>query len=222
MLDFFIVLKYLALAYGVYFLVKMTRDAVINISFISFVWKRVRSKMIAEAFGVLFLVASSFVLLSLFVPITRLGWMNFFIAEGGNIILTPIAGLTETHTDFVRYVPVALLIVLLFIAPFFVQVEEEMFRHGHTSKGGMILWSVIFGLAHLVLGIPLAAGISLIILGLFLGYKYRKAYWETVPFCGEELNIAYSRAIATSIVYHTLFDSMLFVILLAKVVYSLI
>jgi hypothetical protein len=177
--------------------------------------------MVAEVLGVLFLVASSFVILSLFVPITRIGWMNFFATEGGNIILTPIAGLVKTNIDFVRYLPAVLLVILLFIAPFFVQIEEEMFRHGHTSKCGVIIWSVFFGLAHLVLGIPVAAGVSLIILGLFLGYKYRKAYWETVLVCGEELNLAYSRAIATSITYHTLFDSIIFVILLGVVIYSL-
>jgi hypothetical protein len=222
MIDPFMVLKYLALAYGVYFLVKMIYDAFCDISFISLVWKRVRPKMVAETLGVLFLVASSFVLLSLFVPITRLGWMNFFTAEGGNIILTPIAGLAETKYDFTRYIPVMLLCILLFVVPFFVKIEEEMFRHGHTSRSGVGLWSAIFGLAHLVLGIPIAAGFSLIILGLFLGYKYQKAYWETIPVCGEEVNLAYARAIMTSITYHTLFDSILFIILLAGVIYTLV
>ena len=222
MTDIFVILKYLALAYAFYFLVRMIYDAFTDISFISFVWKRVRPKMVAEAFGVLILVASSFVLLSLLVPFMRLGWMNFFTAEGGNIILTPIADLTQTNHDFLRYAPVGLLLVLLFIVPFFVKIEEEIFRYGHTTSGAVVWWSVIFGLAHLILGIPIAAGVSLIILGLFLGYKYRKAYLETIPFCEGDLLPAHMRAIAVSITYHAIFDSMLFVILLISVIYSLL
>jgi len=151
----------------------------------------------------------------------RIGWMNLFSADGGNVILAPFTELADRH-DIIRFAPALLLVVLTFLAPFIVKVEEEMFRYGHTEWFAVSRQSVKFGLVHLVLGIPLAAPVALIILGFFLGYTYRKAYQETLPFCGDDLNMAHARAIATSITYHTVFDCMLFVLLFIGLVISYI
>ncbi|MFA5831380.1 MAG: hypothetical protein WC878_06120 [Candidatus Paceibacterota bacterium] len=221
MTDPFFYIKGIALAYVLFFIVRMARDAFADISFISFIWKSVRPKMCAEAFGVLVLVVGTIILLMMFVPFMRIGWMNLFTAEGGNIMMAPLADLAERH-DFVRFAPALLLVALIFLAPFFVKVEEEIFRYGHTEWKAISLQSAKFGLVHLALGIPLAAPVSLIILGFFLGYKYRKAYRETLPVCGDDLNMAHMRGLATSITYHTVFDCMLFVILLAGLVVSFI
>lgn len=221
MTDPLFYLKIFAVAYVLYFMVSMTRDAFADLSFISFIWKRVRPKMCFEVFGILFLVTSTMILLLMFVPFMRIGWMNLFFAEGGNFILKPFTDLSDSPQYFFRFIPLIFLAALLFLAPFIVKVEEELFRYGHTGWGSVSLQSVKFGLVHLVLGIPLAAPLALIILGFFLGYKYRKAYLETLPYCGEDLNMAHSRAIATSIAYHTVFDCMLFVFLFAGLAVSL-
>jgi len=221
MTDPFFYIKGIALAYALFFIVRMARDACADISFISFIWKNTCPKMYAEMLGILILVISTMFLLLTFVPFMRFGWMNFFAAEGGNIMLTSFTNLAERH-DFVRFAPALLLASLIFLAPFFVKVEEEIFRYGHTEWKAISRQSVKFGLVHLALGIPLAAPVSLIILGFFLGHKYRKAYRETLPVCGEDLNMAHMRALATSITYHTIFDCLLLVILLAGLVTSFV
>ncbi|MCX6739377.1 MAG: hypothetical protein NT098_05025 [Candidatus Parcubacteria bacterium] len=220
MSDTVFYLKGIALAYALYFIVSMAREAFANISFVPFIWKRVHPKMVVEVFGILILVVGIMILLMMFVPFMRIGWMNFFAHEGGNIILKPFTDLAESSDYLIRCIPVILLAVLIFLAPFIVKVEEEIFRYGHTEWGAVSRQSVKFGLIHLVLGIPLAAPVALTFLGFFLGYKYRKAYLETLQYCGEDLNMAHSRAIATSIVYHTVFDCILFVFLLVGLIVS--
>ncbi len=213
-------LKGIALAYVLYFIVGMAREAFANISFVPFIWKRTNPKMFAETFGILVLVTGTMFLLLAFIPFMRIGWMNFFSPDGGNIILKPFTDLAESSDYLIRCIPVVLLAVLIFLAPFIVKVEEEIFRYGHTEWRAVSRQSVKFGLIHLILGIPIAAPLALIILGFFLGYKYRKAYRETLPYCGEDFNMAHSRAIATSIAYHTIFDCMLFVLLLVGLIVS--
>lgn len=218
-MDAFVFLKYFALAYLLFFLSRMLYEAFANLAFIPFVWKRARPVMYAEAFGMVVFVFATIFFLMVFVPYMDIGWMNLFSADGGNIILTPIADMAKTGVGLVRYAPIALLAVLCFIAPFIAKTEEVFFRYGHTEWGAIVRQSIKFGMIHLVIGIPIAAGVALSFLGLFLGYKYRKIYLAGLPFCGEETHLSHAKALAECITYHTIFDTALFAILIAGLVF---
>ena len=64
-------------------------------------------------------------------------------------------------------------VVLLAVAmPQLVAGEERLFRAGTRSWAQAVGRSVVFGLAHLVSGVPIAAGLALSIAGLWFTRQY--------------------------------------------------
>ncbi len=81
----------------------------------------------------------------------------------GNIILEPLA---------YRWLVVPFLLLLLFVLPSLAAAEERLFRQGTRSWRQGIVRSLIFGLAHWPMGIPLGAALALSIGGLWFTYQY--------------------------------------------------
>src|SRR5581483_1968633 len=81
----------------------------------------------------------------------------------GNIILEPLA---------YRWLAVPFLLLLLFVLPSLAAAEERLFRQGTRGWRQGLVRSLIFGLAHWPMGIPLGAALALSIGGLWFTYQY--------------------------------------------------
>lgn len=184
-----------------------------NINFILSVWKRFRFHMLFETIGIVFLVLLTYILLVSFLPFLSWGWSQLFIEGGGNIYIAPVAAVSEHSSHwFMKALPFLFLGGLLVFVPFFAKAEEKWFRYECEKWREIIPQSIKFGLVHLIVGVPIATGIALIILGLYFGYKYKKAFDKNIK------NMNYSEAseeaLMASTVYHSFYNSFLVLILL--------
>jgi membrane protease YdiL (CAAX protease family) len=81
--------------------------------------------------------------------------------------------LSLAGTD-IRYWGILICILLLIQLPALVRFEEEKYRKGTRNWADGSLRSLAFGLTHMLVGVPLAAGLALTLAGLFLTYMYFK------------------------------------------------
>lgn len=106
-----------------------------------------------------------------FVPISRWSLFAIFRGKGGRI-----SDEAATNVNLmpmrVRYLGLVFGVALLIQIPYFAEIEEFMFRDGRHGWGPSILWSILFGFAHCMVGVPLWAGAGLSVLGFFLAWKY--------------------------------------------------
>lgn len=117
-------------------------------------------------------------------PILSQGWASL-IGHQGNIILIPLTSGLEPGAMPVEGAPRGILsppptlisggILLLLAIPFIAEYEERFFRKGREAWPQLIGQAVIFGPLHIIAGIPVAAGLALILPGLWYGYRYRVA-----------------------------------------------
>jgi hypothetical protein len=121
------------------------------------------------------IIAAAFVLIQL--PVLSFGWWQ---AIGG--VGNPAIGLTDRDLGILNLVIPAFFLGLLVVAlPLLVAREEWVFRRGAEHRG---MWrnvsrSVVFGLAHAIIGIPLGAALALSIGGLYLTWCYLEGWRET-------------------------------------------
>jgi hypothetical protein len=97
--------------------------------------------------------------------------------EGWNIHLLPNLKLLGL------YLP-----ILAFCIPSLVTIEERIFRQGINTREEGILMSLIFGMVHCLSGVPIAAGLSISIAGLWFTHQY------------------FNGGIERAIVHHTAYD----------------
>lgn len=177
--------------------------------FILLVWKKFSFRMILEIIPVISFVAISSYFLYTRIPFLRWGWTslladkNFSINQAIFVVVSDNPGSLLGHI-----ILMFILIILLLVLPFAAKEEEEIFRKGHYKWRQIIPYSIAFGLSHLILGIPIAIGISLIGSGIFLAYKYKIAFerFDKKWIYGK----AEDEALIISITYHTLINSVLF------------
>jgi len=137
-------------------------------------------------------------------PILRWSWICLFKDKeesedgekemnGGNIWLFPAR---------VKYFGLFFILLFILNLPQFALAEEEWFREGIQNWREGILMSVLFGMIHCLVGVPLAIGLALIISGMWFTHQY---------FIG---------GIELSTLHHTSYNlivlSVLFLILLAE------
>lgn len=135
-------------------------------------------------FGIILVISSSLVLYE-YVPFLRWSWTQYFFDNSINIAFAP------THTGNAvldKIIGIPFILLLLIAIPKFAYGEEKVFREG-TLRHFSILWkSLIFGLIHCVVGIPLSAGFSLVIAGLLYAYIYRYSYIKSMKAKGFYVN----------------------------------
>lgn len=183
-----------------------------NYKFVWQIWKRFRIRMFFEVLGVLLLIFAVAIVLWIGVPGLKYGWLNPFFEGGGNILIRPIQEGSESTSVLVRLLVPLFFLAFMFVMPFLARIEENSFRKGHEEWSSILKQSVKFGLIHLVVGVPLAIGIALIILGFFLGYKYKRAFdrnRETFTYWQ-----AQDEAVMVSTVYHTIYNMVILIIVL--------
>ena len=124
---------------------------------------------------VVVIVATAWVLIQL--PVLSFGWWTMIGGEGN-----PVVGVTAKDYGIVSVVIPLLFIGLLIIGlPLLVAREEWVFRRGAEQRGTLanVGRSVLFGLAHAVVGIPIGAALALSIGGLYLTWCYLERWRET-------------------------------------------
>jgi hypothetical protein len=118
-------------------------------------------------------ITVSLTLLLLQVPGLGWGWTQL-IGGRGNIML----GLSEEPSALTRLIPFVILPLLVAAMPLIVKIEEELFRSGseHRSRGLRLAYATTFGLIHLSAGVPIAAALALVFVGLWFTNRYLSAY----------------------------------------------
>jgi hypothetical protein len=83
--------------------------------------------------------------------------------EGTNIHLIPAS---------VKYFGLVFLVIFAANLPEYARMEEVMFREGTISWEHGLLMSLLFGMVHCIVGVPLAAGLAISIVGIWLTHQY--------------------------------------------------
>jgi hypothetical protein len=147
---------------------------------------------------VLLIVPTAWVLIQL--PVLSFGWWTMIGGEGN-----PVVGVTDKDYGIVSVVIPLFFIGLLIVGlPLLVAREEWVFRRGAERRGSVdnVGRSVLFGLAHAVVGIPIGAALALSIGGLYLTWCYLEGWKETRSQSGALLestraHLAYNLTIIT-------------------------
>lgn len=165
--------------------------------------------MVVQCLGVFVVTVIVAAVLSM-IPGLRYGWFHLVYAGGGNVGLTPITALADASTAAVRVGAGLFLLVLLAALPILAHSEERVFRAGVLAWRAILQRSVLFGLMHCVVGVPLAAGIALTVPGVFLGYHYKRTYERLAAQRGwyAEAHAA-DEALLTSTAYHTMYNAII-------------
>ncbi|MFA6494450.1 MAG: hypothetical protein WCT49_05345 [Candidatus Paceibacterota bacterium] len=169
------------------------------------IWKRFRFRIFFKIIFILFCVGATYRALISISPIFGYGWINFFMKSAGNILVTPMMEGLASDNIIIRTAPLLFLFGFLISLPFMAKLEENVFRRGVHTWGKMTLNSICFGLMHLALGIPIGAGIALIIPGFFFAHKYRQTYLSLCSKASEKE--AKNKAVLVSTTYHTLMNT---------------
>jgi hypothetical protein len=147
---------------------------------------------------VVVIVSTAWVLIQL--PVLSFGWWSVIGGEGN-----PVVGVTEEDYGIVSVVLPLFFIGLLIVGmPLLVAREEWVFRRGAEARGTAtnVGRSLVFGLAHAVIGIPIGAALALSIGGLYLTWCYLEGWKETRTQTGALLestraHLAYNLTIIT-------------------------
>lgn len=147
---------------------------------------------------VLLIVPTAWVLIQL--PVLSFGWWTMIGGQGN-----PVVGVTDKDYGIVSVVIPLFFIGLLIVGlPLLVAREEWVFRRGAERRGSVdnVGRSVLFGLAHAVVGIPIGAALALSIGGLYLTWCYLEGWRETRSQSGALLastraHLAYNLTIIT-------------------------
>jgi len=190
-----------------------------NLHFIFSIWKRFRFGMLVQCILIILLIVITAVVLCTYIPFLEYGWLNIFVKGGGNITIAPVQTASQSSSLIMRILPPVFFVILLFAAPFLAKSEEKSFRYEHEDWRSITTQSIKFGLVHLIVGIPLAAGIALIFAGLFFGYKYKKSFDKNIF----SFNIDKRReeAMLVSTAYHTMYNTILILLLLVVSIYKI-
>jgi hypothetical protein len=121
------------------------------------------------------IVSAAWVLIQL--PVLSFGWWSMLGGEGN-----PVVGVTDRDYGIVSVVvPLCFIGLLIVGLPLLVAREEWVFRRGAEQRGtaANLGRSVVFGLAHAVIGIPIGAALALSIGGVYLTWCYLQGWQET-------------------------------------------
>jgi hypothetical protein len=76
------------------------------------------------------------------------------------------------------FTPIVLVfwVLMVFSIPYLAKIEEVIFREGVIDIGSRIKKSIIFGMVHMVMGIPLFVAMLLCITGYIFSVRYVRSY----------------------------------------------
>lgn len=146
------------------------------------VWRGIRPRHVVGSLGLLVVVVTVTVTAAMAVPVLAYGLGDLF-STTGNAVFAPVdvaAEATRTasgdgaNIGFLVAVTV-FLGVLALLLPWFAFVEEEVFRAGAETWGlpTRIGAALVFGAAHLIMLVPVAAALGIAVAGFAYGEIYR-------------------------------------------------
>lgn len=149
------------------------------------IWSRVRPGHLVGAVGLLVLVVAAASALIAWVPALDLG-LGTLVGTSSNAVFTPleevVARTSPADVGAVDWTLLlassAFLLPLVVLLPWLAFVEEEVFRAGleDASVLGELRAALVFGLAHLVMLVPLGAALAVGACGWVYGRVYRRAH----------------------------------------------
>lgn len=166
-----------------------------------YIWKKFTPKIFFEQLAVLVVVITVMILLWK-IPIFRIGWTTIFFDRPTNLIAMPLVESVQSDSIYPLFLAIFFIFILILEMPFMIKAEEKRFRKGYNNWSKIYRQSIIFGLAHCLVGVPLAAGIALSFGGFFFAYKYKTAYDKFSK--NVENNLAQEKALEVSTIYHTM------------------
>jgi hypothetical protein len=158
-------------------------------------WRAIRPRHLAGTLGLLVVVASVAVSLVTWVPGASFG-IGHLVGLTGNAIFAPLEeGLARAGPppaggpDWVLLVGATVFLGgLALLLPWLAFVEEEVFRAGLEDAGPLrvVIASLVFGLVHLVMLVPIGAALAIGVAGLAYAAAYRRAYRRAGALGAEE------------------------------------
>lgn len=130
------------------------------------IWPYLRPRHTVLALAFIALVVISMLLFSL-VPGLDWGYIQHMTGQQGSVYAAPTPTKTETID---RILPLWILVALVLNMPAAVMAEEKLFRAklSQWQWPRRIAMQLLFGLMHMILGIPLYAALGLAVFGLLL------------------------------------------------------
>lgn len=177
-------------------------------TYIFHVWRRFSIRLLFNALITYTFVIGVALLLDIYTPILRWGWYILLSGKPGNFLFSAPLELNW------KTVTVAVLLLLILLAPFLAELEERVFRKGRHKPKQWIKSSVVFGLVHLIMGVSIYVGIALIFAGFGYTYEYLRAYRkykDRYPYSSEDE--AMEAGVESSTAMHTLANTVLLSIL---------
>ena len=125
----------------------------------------------ATILGVMAVTATLYVLF----PPLRWGWWTA-LGNGGTSVIPTSASASPSTFELVMPVLMCIM-VMLFLASWAYE-EEDVFRRGAEDRTGLqkFIVAFLFGMMHVVVGVPLAAGIGLTLGGLVFTRAYLRGF----------------------------------------------
>jgi hypothetical protein len=148
----------------------------------------------------------------------RYGWTDFVFGYSTNVAFQPVVTIdqvsrTQSQSGFPFAYVGALLAILFWLVmilalPFLAEIEERVFRQGiHTWKA-ISRSSLVFGLIHLIMGIPLFMGFVLFVPGFLFACRYKYAYHRHLKQFDQEL-AAQEVGVQASTADHAVYNALL-------------
>jgi hypothetical protein len=198
------------------------------------VWRRIRPRHVFGSLALVVVVVAVAVMLATLMPVTQFG-VGSLVGVSGNAVFAPVqnilldSGETEAvngHNPSMapraKWLGLALVAgfcgLLLVLFPWLAYLEECVFREGleYANLRQQTSAALRFGLAHLAMLIPVAAALAISVAGFCYGLIYRAAYHRAAN--GTLIvapGLARAEAVLASTVWHTTFNTLLVVLLLA-------
>ncbi|MTV25431.1 hypothetical protein FTX61_08425 [Nitriliruptoraceae bacterium ZYF776] len=146
-------------------------------------WRAIGWREATGALALFAVVAGTATLLLAEVPVLSLG-LGELVGTSGNAVFVPLeaglayAPLPATGPDWPLLVGATVFLgLLLLLLPWLAYVEEELFRAGYEAAPWprIVLASLLFGLVHLVVLVPLGAALAIGLAGFVYAVVYRRA-----------------------------------------------
>lgn len=176
-------------------LARAARGAWAHRRLLTTVWRRIRARHLLGGVALLAVVLAVATTLITAVPGLDVG-LGSLVGTSSNAVFTPLEEAVArtgpapaSGIDWpLLLLSSAFLLPLLVLLPWLAFVEEEVFRAGleDASVGREIFAALVFGLAHLVMLVPIGAALAVGVAGWFYGRVYRRAYaqsdgWDVPP-----------------------------------------
>jgi hypothetical protein len=142
----------------------MVKTAIDNFQYNIAYFANIKLIFIAQNSIVVVMVICAYASLAKIHPLFGWGLASLLKTKNkGNILVMPMN---------IKYFGIIFGGVLLLNLPKYAMMEEEMFRQGTNGWAEALAMSVVFGLVHCLVGVPVGVGLALSVAGTWFNYQY--------------------------------------------------